>query len=125
MSLSMYMVHQSFWQMTTQLQNSLKFSPSRITSYMIYGSSMYCAYSSKLFLSHNLIIILFHYYRKDTHLAEGVLKCMSLLFKSSSITSDKPFFELLSIFLAMIENDESAPVEPRLSQCNELNLKFF
>ena len=58
MSLSMYMVHQSFWQMTTQLQNSLKFSPSRITSYMIYGSSMYCAYSSKLFLSHNLIIII-------------------------------------------------------------------
>ena len=70
-----------------------------------------------------IIIILLYYYRKDTHLAEGVLKCMSLLFKSSSVTSDKPFFELLSIFLAMIENDESAPVEPRLSQCNEL--KFF
>ncbi|XP_019854680.1 PREDICTED: TELO2-interacting protein 1 homolog [Amphimedon queenslandica] len=52
----------------------------------------------------------------DTHLAEAVLKCITFLFKSSRITSDKPFFELLSIFLVMIDKDEKSPAEPRLSQ---------
>uniref|UniRef100_A0A1X7UF29 TELO2-interacting protein 1 homolog n=2 Tax=Amphimedon queenslandica TaxID=400682 RepID=A0A1X7UF29_AMPQE len=52
----------------------------------------------------------------DTHLAEAVLKCITFLFKSSRVTSDKPFFELLSIFLIMIDKDEKSPAEPRLSQ---------